>query len=81
MHKAQRPLARRRLITALPLVVLIRLRKPCVRARDFRDLFLLVWQRRYLDALTTRPLLLSACFTMLDFKSKPNDNPGMMEIT
>lgn len=70
-----RPLARLRLIVALPLVVLIRLRKPCVRASDFLDLFLFVWQRAYFLALTTNPRLFCDAIPIPEFKSKPRDDP------
>lgn len=68
------PLARLRFKTALPPVVLIRLRKPCVRASDFRDLDLFVMQSTAFPALTTRRWDL--CFTtLLHPKSMPKDNP------
>lgn len=55
-QRFQRPLARRRLMVALPLVVLILKRKPWVLARDFLDLLLFVWHRAAFPALTTSPL-------------------------
>jgi hypothetical protein len=49
------PLARLRFRTFLPAVVRIRLRKPCTRASDFRDLDLLVRQRAAFPALICMP--------------------------
>jgi len=70
-----RPLARRRLKIALPPGVLIRLRKPWVRANDFLDLFLFVWQRAAFPALTTKPRPFPLLPPTLDVKSNPSDNP------
>jgi hypothetical protein len=76
-----RPLARRRFKIALPFVVLIRMRKPWVRANDFRDLLLLVRQRADLPAATiTRPRPLCLLGPTLDFKSTPSDKPEHWEI-
>lgn len=76
VQRTFRPLARRRLKIALPPVVLILMRKPWVRANDFRDLFLLVWQRaNFLPALTTRPRRFPFPVPALDIKSNPSDNP------
>lgn len=69
------PLARLRFSSALPLVVLIRLRKPCVRANDFRDLLLLVRQRAGFPALTTKPWRFPLPIPALEFRSKPKDKP------
>ena len=71
------PLARRRFKIALPLVVLILRRKPWVRARDFLDLLLLVWQSAAFPALTTKPRPISFLTPMLEFKSNPRDKPAM----
>lgn len=81
VQRTLRPLARRRFKIALPFGVLIRLRKPWVRANDFRDLLLLVRQRALLPAATTtkpRPLCLLA--PKLDVKSSPSDNPKHSKI-
>lgn len=75
VQSVHRPLARLRLIIALPPVVLIRLQKPWVRARDFLDLLLLVWQRAAFPALTTRPRLFSVVIPWLKFR--PSDKPAI----
>lgn len=79
MQRILRPLARLRFNTALPLVVLIRIRKPCVRAKDFLDLFLLVWQSAGFPALTTNRWHLSVLTPVFDAKSNPNDKPEKEE--
>jgi len=81
VQRTFRPLARRRFNTALPVVVLIRLRKPWVRANDFRDLLLLVRQRACLPAatITRRPFCLLGPTLCLKFN--PSDKPGHGEIS
>lgn len=80
VQRTFRPLARRRFKIALPPVVDIRMRKPWVRANDFRDLLLLVWARAALPALTTRPRPFSLLAPTLDVKSNPSDKPEHWEI-
>lgn len=76
VQRTHRPLARLRFKIALPLVVLILLRKPWVRARDFLDLFLFVWQSAAFPALTTRPRRLSVVVPRGKLKFKVKDEPG-----
>lgn len=75
MQSVHLPLARLRFNIALPPVVLILLRKPWVRARDLRDLFLFVRQRAAFPALTTRPRRLVVLVPLQVLKSNPKDKP------
>lgn len=79
VQRTCRPLSRLRFNSALPLVVRIRLRKPCVRAKDFLDLFLLVWQREYFAAFTTSPALLLLLTPLSLLKINPSEEPEKEE--